>query len=130
MNKILIVIFAIFFIFIIQSSPVLATSSFIDGLKNSGSEMGYQDPKAGMSYMSFFAKLVQSAQTPIFFGVSGMISFAYAGYKWMMASGDEQQVQLAKTIILNTTIAMIIAFSAYTIVRLIIYLWVDPIFAL
>jgi len=143
MNKIFIVTFAIFFIFIIQVLPTLAAPTyfngvepvqktqdapnFVGGLKTTGNEMGYSDPKEGMSYMSFFAKMIGSALTPIFFGVSGMLSFAYAGYKWMMANGNEQDIELAKTIIINTIIAMIVALSAYAIVNFIINVWVNPI---
>jgi hypothetical protein len=115
-----IVIF-LFYAFVIISAPVLAADSkFITGIKTTGQGAGYEGVIDDESdALNFLAVMLGQAVTPIFMGVAGMISFAYGGYKWMMARGNEQDVELAKTIIINTIIAMVVAFSAYAIVILV-----------
>src|SRR3989338_6834055 len=79
-NKFIILIFILFFAFLIQAPSVLAESNFITGLRATGvTGAGYPDPGAG-KYMSFLANLVGSALTPMFFGVTGMLSLIYGGY--------------------------------------------------
>jgi len=124
------VVIFLFYAFVIISTPVFATdSNFIKGIKTTGEGAGYPDPGPKDSdLLSSLAKMLGQAVTPIFMGVSGMISFAYGGYKWMMARGNEQDVELAKTIIINTIMAMVVAFSAYVIVRLVVELIVNKTF--
>lgn len=109
------------FIFIVSAAPISA-SSFTNGLKNTAEVSGY--PAAGAANpVNFLAKLLGSTLTPIFLAVTGMIIFIYAGYTLMMARGDEQKVEKAKGLIANTVIALIVAYSAFAIVKLIIPLW-------
>lgn len=126
MKKVYIVgalIFILFPIFIIQAGPTLAESNFFDGLQKTG-EVGAGYPKAAADDpINFLAKMIGSALTPMFLGVVGMLLFFYGGYTIMMARGNEQRVERGKTIIINTVIAMLVAFSAYAIVKLIIPLW-------
>lgn len=117
-------IIALLFIFLIQASPLFAApSKFIEGLKATGEAGAGYPAAAGSNPASFISRMLGSALTPIFMGVSAMISLAYGGYKWMMSRGNEQDVELAKTIITNTLLATIVAFSALAIVKLIIPLW-------
>jgi hypothetical protein len=64
-----------------------------------------------------------NVMTPMFMGVTGLLILIYGGYTLLMARGNEEQVEKAKTILANTAIAMIVAFSAYAILKLIIPLW-------
>lgn len=119
-----VLIIALAFIFLIQASPVLAAQSkFIEGLKTTGEEGAGYPSSAATNPVSFISRMLGSALTPIFMGVVVMLSLAYGGYKWMMSRGNEQDVELARTIIINTLIAMVVAFSALAIVKLIIPLW-------
>jgi len=127
------ILILLFYIFVIQAAPIFAESNFITGLKTTGGNTGagYPDVGTGTSGpMNFLAKMLGQAVTPIFMGVTGMLSLAYGGYKWMMARGNEQEVELAKTIIFNTLIAMLVAFSAYAILALVVDKIVDPTFNL
>lgn len=48
-------------------------------------------------------------------GVIFLILMVYAGYLWMMAQGNEEQVTKAKALIRSSIIGLIIAVSAYAI---------------
>lgn len=51
-------------------------------------------------------------------GLVGTVLFLlniYAGFLWMTAGGNEEQVAQAKTTIRNATIGLVIVFSAYSI---------------
>ena len=98
-------------------------SSFINGLKNTG-EVGAHYPSAeAANPESFLLKMLGGTLAPIMIGVIAMIILIYGGYTWMTARGDEQKVEKAKTMITNTIIAIIVVFSAYAIVKLILPLW-------
>lgn len=113
----------LFIVFLILAEPTLAASKFIEGLKTTGETGAGYPSAAGANPAAFISKMLGSALTPIFMGVGAMVSLAYGGYKWMMSRGNEQDVELARTIIINTIIATIVAFSALAIVKLIIPLW-------
>ncbi len=49
------------------------------------------------------------------FGIIFLILMIYGGYRWMMASGREEEVQKAKDTIKAAIIGLIIVLSAYTI---------------
>jgi len=48
-------------------------------------------------------------------GVFFVILAIYAGYLWMTASGNEEQVTKAKGLIINSVIGIVIVFSAFAI---------------
>jgi|GEM_PF-1820766 len=107
--------------FIISAAPVLA-NQFTKGLTATANESGY--PAAGAANpVNFLAKLLGSTLAPIFLAVAGLIIFIYAGYTLMTARGDEQKVEKAKDLIKNTVMALIVAYSAFAILKLIIPLW-------
>lgn len=54
-----------------------------------------------------------------FIAVIFMILVIYAGILWMTARGNEQQVERAKTLLVQSIIGLIIVFSAYAITRFI-----------
>jgi len=103
-----ILICALAYVFAIYAAPVFADdSSFIKGLnttagKNGAGYVPAQAANQATDPLSFLAKMLASALAPAFMGVSGMLSLMYGGYKWMMSRGNEQEVELAKTIIYNT----------------------------
>ncbi|MFH0891814.1 MAG: hypothetical protein V1867_03470 [Candidatus Falkowbacteria bacterium] len=58
-------------------------------------------------------KVVQAALS--FVGVVFLILMIYAGYTWMLARGNEQQVDKAKNLITAAVIGLIIVLAAYAI---------------
>lgn len=119
------IIILVFFVFIVLAAPIFAESNFLTGLKTTAVDgAGYPAEQASDS-VNFLARMLGNALTPMFMGVICMLSLSYGGYKWMMARGNEQDVVLAKTIIINTIIATVVAFSAYAIVNIINILLVN-----
>lgn len=52
-----------------------------------------------------------------FLGIVGVIAIIYSGARMIFFFGDDEQVNKSKTTIMHVVIGLIIAFSAYTIVR-------------
>ncbi len=50
-----------------------------------------------------------------FVGVLFLILMIYGGFTWMMARGNEQEVEKAKEIITNAVIGLIVVLAAYAI---------------
>lgn len=50
-----------------------------------------------------------------FIGVLFLILMIYAGILWMTASGNEQQITQAKSLLVNAIVGIIIVFSAYAL---------------
>ncbi len=50
-----------------------------------------------------------------FVGVLFFILMIYAGILWMTASGNEQQISKAKSLLINAIIGIIVVFSAYAL---------------
>lgn len=101
-----------------------AESSFFKGLKTTAEQgAGYKPMSERPSW--FIARILGGfiAIAPFFAGVIGMLLLCYGGFIWMMSRGREQEIERAKTIITNTLIAMVVIFSAWAIVQLIIPLW-------
>jgi hypothetical protein len=115
------IVLLLFVVFIFQTGPTLAAANFFDGLKNTGSNAGY--PDTAQKPENFLARMMGTFLAPVFMGVIGMLLFFYGGYNIMMSRGNEEMVTKGKNIIINTAIAMIIAFSAYAIIKLILPLW-------
>jgi len=55
-----------------------------------------------------------------FVGILLVAFLVYAGYLWMTAAGNEDQVEKSKTIIRNAIIGIAIIFAAYAISRFVI----------
>ena len=110
-------------LFITFSLPAgAADSKFNQGLEKTGLSAGYP-VAAAANPGNFLARMFGSVLTPMFMGVNAMLILMYGGYTLLMARGNEEQVAKAKTIIANTVIASIVAFSAYAIFKLIMPLW-------
>ena len=57
-------------------------------------------------------------------GILGIIFFAYvfhAGYLWMTAAGNEDQVKKAKDEITNAAVGLLVVVAAYAIVNYVIF---------
>lgn len=111
------------FSLVFTSSVSVAGSTFVEGLKKTA------DKNTGAGYdqvdnpMESIAEIVGRALSPIFIGVSFLIFMLYAGYTWMMARGNEQEVSKAKNIIIYAVIGLAVILGAYAIVKIIIPIW-------
>jgi hypothetical protein len=122
--------FYIFFILIVvvvcifQTRPMLA-DTFTNGLQKAAGPDGAGYPVAAEQANpgSFFVKMLGGVIAPMMTGVIGLILLSYGGYTWMMSRGEEAKVEKAKSLIINTIIALVILYSAFVIVQLILPLW-------
>lgn len=73
-------------------------------------EAGYS---AGTTFDSIVGQVILTALS--FLGIIFLILLIYAGFLWMTASGNDQQVSKAKSIITTAIIGLIIVLSAYSI---------------
>lgn len=62
---------------------------------------------------TIIARIVKAFMTLL--GTVAVLLIIYAGFLWMTAGGNEEQVTKAKKLILNATIGLIIILSAYAI---------------
>jgi predicted permease len=119
-----VIIFFLFFINICLPAEA-ADSKFNQGLTNTGTAAGYPVTAEQANPGNFLAKMVggAGAMALALTGVIGMLFISYGGYIWMMSRGEEAKVEKAKAIIVNTIIALIIIYSVFAIVQLIVPLW-------
>src|SRR3989338_10490157 len=124
MKKILISIFLVS-IFIPVSLPCFAAApsrlaqvdtgagSEITGMLNSAgksSKLSSRDPRQTMAY------IIYSVLTLL--GIVFVVLVTYAGFLWLTAGGEEEQIKKAKAFITNGVIGIAIVLSAYGITRL------------
>ena len=64
------------------------------------------------------ARIIKALMTVL--GTVAVILIVYAGFLWMTAGGNEEQITKAKKLILNATIGLIIILSAYAIAAFVI----------
>lgn len=90
---------------------------FNNGLKKVGGEAGYdntlQANQAENKLINIVGKVVQALLS--FLGVIFFILMIYAGFIWMTAKGDQQKVQKAKDVLINSLIGLIIVVTAYAV---------------
>lgn len=101
----------IFFTLIFSISLILplAASAQVDIGLDYGAEtgLGYADPRTTT------AQIIRSV-----LGVLGIVTtviILYAGFKWMTAGGNEEDVTTAKKILSSAVIGLLIIMSAYSI---------------
>ena len=87
-----------------------------DELTNTIKETGYKD--VDQTPEAIVGKIIKAALSLI--GVVFLILIVYGGYLWMTASGNEERLKKAKTIITNATVGLIIVLMAYAITYFIV----------
>jgi len=103
-----------------------ADSNFIKGLKTTAEGVegtggaGYPEVKSPMEAIT---KVLGSAFTVMFIGISFLGLMIYAGFIWMMARGNAQEVERAKNIITYAVIGLAVVLGAYVITKLAVILW-------
>jgi preprotein translocase subunit SecG len=102
----------------------ISAASFNDGLKQAGGVIGYSegDENVGSLYTKV-GEILNIATT--FLGVIFLGLMIYAGFIWMAARGNEQEVAKAKTIIIYSVIGLAFVLGAYVIIKLIRPLWLQ-----
>lgn len=86
------------------------------GLKTTAEKTGHLDQKifgSSGSLESGIGVIIQSILSLV--GVIFMVLLVYGGILWMTASGNDQQVEKAKNIIIQSIIGLVIVLLAYAI---------------
>jgi len=109
---------------IFLNTPVFAAPNLQDAFKvgdNSNEDpldmvadnAGYDTRDANNQFDSMIGKIILAALSLL--GVIFLILLIYAGYLWMTAAGNEQQVSKAQSMITTAIIGLFIVLSAYAI---------------
>ena len=99
----------------------ISAASFKQGLADTGMAIGYKSGDKS-TLPQKIGKVLNIATT--FLGVIFLGLMIYAGYLWMLARGNEQEVEKAKNIIIYAVIGLVVVLSAYAITQLMATLWV------
>ena len=106
------------FVFILNINVCLASGlpdhlnrAFNIPLFNAAKNAGYNINQTGPE--SMISKVITTALT--FVGVIFLVLAIYGGYTWMIARGNEQEVERAKNIIIAAVIGLVIVIAAYAI---------------
>lgn len=114
--KYLTIFFLLAFFFIYgQSALSQGSYGFVDnsGLGHTADVAGFETGREAISVDSIIARIIF-----IGLGLVGVAFFALtllAGFKWMIAQGNEERVGKAKDSLLNSIIGLIITLAAYAI---------------
>jgi len=113
------IIFSAFFVFLlfgaIKFNALAATGDVIGGLdETAGKITAFQGQVIDNSFIQTQTGRIIGVVLS-FVGVIFLIMMIYSGIMWMTASGNDQQVQKAKDLLINSVIGIIIIFAAYAI---------------
>ena len=110
MKKIFFFIIAIFTLILpTQTFAIGSLDSALGNLGNVGDRAGTsQDTLEGVT-----GSIINAALTLV--GIIFLLLMVYAGYLWMTARGEEDQISKAKKIISGTMIGLVLVLSAYAI---------------
>ena len=108
---------ASFLFILIPHNSLAQGGSALEGLNQTAGKITAYENQVGQDYNNFLqtkaGQIVGLALS--FVGVIFLILMIYAGILWMTAQGNDQQVVKAKSMLINSTIGLIIVFSAYAI---------------
>lgn len=99
----------------------ISVASFNQGLKTAGEGIGYSTGDK-TTLAQKIGKILNISTT--FLGVIFLGLMMYAGFLWMIARGNEQEVAKAKNIIIYAVIGLAVVLAAYAITNLMMDLWV------
>jgi len=110
--------------FVISLSFVQATLAIDLGtgqgslLKEAGKDAGYSEATTETTFAEILGSVVQSVLS--FIGIIFLSLMVYAGFLWMTARGEQDQIEKAKKIINAAIIGLIITVGAYSITAFIV----------
>ncbi|MFA5420944.1 MAG: hypothetical protein WC280_02900 [Patescibacteria group bacterium] len=107
------------------ASNLSSAFNFEDGsrIKSSGLKMGF-----GVNNASSIEGIVATVISVIlsFLGVIFIILVIYAGFSWMTAGGNEEQVKKAQKILKNSIIGLVVVLGSYALSWLILNIFITP----
>ncbi len=113
-NKVFLVLTIVFCIFVLQNSVLAERHTSIGGrLSNAAQNAGFTRDGSFKQPTVVVGQIIN-----ITLGLLGLLTvclIVYAGYLWMTASGNDDQLKKAKGILTNSIIGLIIVLAAYII---------------
>jgi|AntRauTorckE6833_2_1112554.scaffolds.fasta_scaffold00174_7 hypothetical protein len=97
--------------FIFFVSPVSALDTGVNAVNNS-IELGQEDPR------TMAARIINIAM--LFLGIIAVGIIIFAGFKWMMAGGEEEKINSAKKTLRNGVIGLVIVLASWGIATFIL----------
>lgn len=87
-------------------------------LQKAGGEAGFSADTTETTFAEILGTVVQTALS--FVGIIFLSLMVYAGYLWMTARGEQDQIEKAKKVITASIIGLIITVGAYSITAFVI----------
>ncbi len=115
-KKIKLLLFISFFIFFLNLNTSLAFFEQNTGLKTTADKTGHSQQKIFNSASSIDSGIGFIISVGLsFIGVIFMVLLVYGGILWMTSTGNDQQIEKAKNIIIQSIIGLAIVLLAYVI---------------
>lgn len=117
MKKLFALVLTFLVVFFSNPSFVFAVGNLndaLDKLGSAGEEAGVQEA----SIESYVGSIINAALTMV--GIIFLILMVYAGYLWMTAAGEGDQIEKAQEIVKTSIIGIILVMSAYAITAFVI----------
>ena len=111
-------IFFLFFSFILFFSPALAADPATTPTAGQQGNYGLDDSVKGTGLKNTAPQVMAGTIIGAVLSLVGVVFFLliiYGGLRWMLAQGNEQEVESAKQIIIAAVIGLIIVLAAYAI---------------
>lgn len=100
-------------------SPPAASGSLMGRLRRVGGAAGVDATTSETSFAEIVGKIINGAMGLL--GVIFVAQMVYAGYLWMTASGEEEQLTKAKNIIRRSIVGLTIVLAAWAITNFVLY---------
>lgn len=117
MKKIFYAVVLIFILFV----PLLSTLALDLGVKDTmeaAGKAGYDRNTTPLTFAEILGNIIKVVLS--FVGVIFLILMVYAGYLWMTARGQEDQIDKARKIIIAAIVGLIITLAAYSITSFVV----------
>ena len=109
-------------VFLMFLQPLQAQLDPMVELKKAGGEAYYgntgQAPTHGENLSNIVGKIIGNVL--IFLGTIAVVLIVYAGFLWMTAGGNEEQIKKARGLLINAVIGLIITLAAYGIAHYVV----------
>lgn len=117
-TTILLVIVSFLLALNIASVAAQGTLDLTGKLKNVGGNAGYSSEVSENTIPNTVGNIIKALLSLL--GIIFMVYIVYAGYLWMIARGNEEQLTKAKAIIRGSIIGLIIVLAAYAITQFVL----------
>lgn len=112
--------FVMFCSFLFSSAEVKADDTLLGlgRVEEAGEKAGYEPGTSDTTFSANIGFLIQAILSML--GVIFLVLMAYAGYTWLMARGEEAEVEKAQKIIMAAVIGLVIVVAAYSITTFVV----------